>query len=179
MNVPSYLPLITPVLQDTTVPVAGALSPSSNIAVPSLFSASPSTRHYSEPPVSSPSSPPPRKPPGACRQHLVDDRPSPGRWRPRHRARAVRGDHAQYAARCWHRGTISRLARANSARPWAESRPSTVHRVFSFSILFIIPENHIEFSNAQKMQYYSKNAKQISIESLSVDLGVRFDQILF
>jgi hypothetical protein len=54
-------------------------SPPLNTVAPSLFFASPSICRYGEPPISSPCLPPPRKPPSARRQHLIDDRPSSGR----------------------------------------------------------------------------------------------------
>jgi hypothetical protein len=57
---------------------AGELPLPSSTTALSLFSTSPSTHRYGEPPVSSPCPSLPQKPLCACRQHLIDDRPSSG-----------------------------------------------------------------------------------------------------
>jgi hypothetical protein len=57
----------------------------------------------------------------------------------------------------------------------ATVRPSTVRPEFKILFSFIILEIHIKLKNVWKIQYQSKNTKQISIESLRGDLGREID----
>jgi hypothetical protein len=78
MNAPLTFPSLPLCYRTPPFPSPAAGAPSSNTAAPNFFSASQSTRRYSEPLVSSPCPPSSWKPPSARRQHLIDDRPSPG-----------------------------------------------------------------------------------------------------
>jgi hypothetical protein len=97
MNVPLTFPSLPLCYRTPPFPSPAVGAPSSNTAAPNFFSASQSTRRYSEPLVSSPCPPSSWKPPSARRQHLIDDRPSPGHRWVRHHARAARGDRARRA----------------------------------------------------------------------------------
>jgi hypothetical protein len=68
------------------------------------------------------------------------------------------------------------LGQANSAQPWAKADPALWAPIFGFSISLHFQKIVYISKMRRKYNTTQKNMKQISIESLRVNLGFRLDK---